>query len=517
MVAEKYDVVIIGAGAAGLSVGTILAAKEHKRVLVVEKEEEVSGRLASFVGRKHAISFLDKELDVQGFEKALRAVYTRVARSKPDLPTMIEQGLLDGYTFEAGGHATFWGNKGRVACVLDYLGKHINLPSNEGFAVVDPKDNKLHPLQRHGKYGWMTDEAYQETKRLLREMSSLSLKEAEQYDLVSFGQWLNERTRNRQVYEYLAALASVHMVIGEPDRIPAGDFLKFMAISKDVGMNLLTGSTGNVGPPGFALIAVQLAEALRENGGEIILGTPVAKVIIRDKRAEGVTLQTESGSRQIEAQVVVCTVPVKRIFNIIPERHFPPEFVTNIEKHYWSAGMVTGYAGLKRNILQDKDVNPKSWFLVPSLIKADEGYIGDVDIVILVPSNSNPLLAPEGKYLWLFSIALTAEEMHDERKVNRVIDEATAFVQRSFPTWLEDMDWELWTASDEGFGNWPPIGERRPDVRCPWIEGLYFAGDGYGARRWGSGLDAAIHSALLCVDSISGRAYSSEILPAYHR
>ena len=41
MVATNYGVVIIGAGAAGLGVGAVLAAKEHKKVLVVEKEEQV--------------------------------------------------------------------------------------------------------------------------------------------------------------------------------------------------------------------------------------------------------------------------------------------------------------------------------------------------------------------------------------------------------------------------------------------------------------------------------------------
>jgi protoporphyrinogen oxidase len=517
MVTGKYDVVIIGAGAAGLTIGAVLAAKEGKRVLVVEKEEELGGRLASFVGEKDAVSFRGKKLNVQEYQDVLRAVYTWVVRTKPDLPTMIEQGLLNGYTFEAGVHATFWGDKGRVACVLDYLGKHLDLPGNEGFAIIDPKDNKWYPIERHGKYGWMTEEANLETKRITKEMTTLSLKEAEKYDLISFGQWLNERTQNRQVYEYLAALASIHMVTGEPDLMPASDFLKFMAAAKDVGMNLVTGSTGTVGPPGFIEVTVRLAEAFRENGGEIMLGTPVTEVIIADKKAEGVTVQTKSGPQKIEAQSVVCTVPVKHIFGILPERHFPPDFVKKVKESYWGAGMLSGYAGLKRNIIEDKGVNPKSWLLVPSIIKADEGYIGDVDIITFMSSNFNPLRAPKGKHLWEFSIALTDKEMRDNSKVNRVIDEVTAFMQRNFPTWLEDMDWELWTASDEGYGIWPPIGERRPDVKSPWIEGLHFAGDGYGARRWGAGLDSAIHSAILCLDSVGSKDYSSEILPEYHR
>ncbi len=517
MVAKEYDVVIIGAGAAGLTVGAVLAAKEHRKVLVVEREEELGGRLASFIGGKRSVSYFGKELDAQEYQNVLRAVYTWVVRTQPDLPTLIGQGFLDGYTFEAGVHATFWGYKGRVACVLDYLGKHLDLPGNEGFAVIDPRDNKWYQIQRGGRYEWMTDEANDETKRLLGEMASLSLKEAEKYDLTSFGQWLNERTRNREVYEFLAAVASIHMVTGEPDLMPAGDFLKFMAVAKDAGMNLVTGSTGTAGPPGFVEVTVKLAEAFRENGGEIMLGTPVEEVIIADKKAQGVTVRTKNGPQEIKARSVLCTVPLNHIFGIIPERHFPADFVTKVRERFWGAGMLSGYVGLKRDIIEDKGVNPKSWLLVPSIIKASEGFIGDVDIITFMSSNFNPLRAPKGKHLWEFSIALTDKEMHDNNKLNRVIDETTAFMQRNFPTWLEDMDWQLWTTSDEGYGIWPPIGERRPDVKSPWIGGLYFAGDGYGARRWGAGLDAAIHSAVLCLDSISGRDYSSEILPEYHR
>ena len=517
MAVKEYDAVIIGAGAAGLTVGAVLAAKEHKRVLIVEKEPEVGGRLASFVGGKHAVSLLGKELDVQGYRNVLRGVHTWMVRANPELPALMEQGFLDGYTFEAGVHVTFWGNKGRVACVLDYLGKHIDLPGNEGFTVINPQDNKWYPIQRPADYAWMTPEANEETKRLLREMSSLSLKEAARYDLTSLGQWLNEQTSNRQVYEYLAALASIHMVTGEPDLIPAGDFLKFMAVARDIGMNLITGSTGTAGPPGFVHVTAKLAETVRENGGDIMLGTPVVEVIVADKKAKGVIVQTQKGPLEIEAPSVVCTVPINHALKIIPEGHFPPDFVKMVEERFWNAGMLSGFVGLKRDIIQAKQVNPKTWLLVPSIIKADEGYIGDVDIIFLMSSSFNPLRAPEGKHLLEFSIALTGEEMHDNQKVNRVIDETTAFMQRNFPTWLEDMDWQLWTASDEGFGIWPPIGERQPDVKCPRMESLYFAGDGYGVHRWGSGIDAAIHSAILCLDSLSSRDYSSEILPGYHR
>ncbi|MFC1906795.1 phytoene desaturase family protein [Chloroflexota bacterium] len=517
MVEAKYDVVIIGAGAAGLGVGAVLAKKEGKKVLVVEKGNYVGGRLLSFVGKKNSVNVLGKDLDAKGFEKEIASVYARLCRATPDLDTMIGQGLLDGYTFEAGIHATFWGDKGRLAYLLNFVDKPIPMPGNEGFTILDPKTDKWYELSKGGTYAWMSPEANAETKKLLKEMATMTLKDAEKYELISFGQWLNERTQNREVYEYLAGLASIHMVTGEPNLMPAADFIKFMVIAKDIGMNLVTGSTGLIGQPGFIEIGVKFAEAIRENGGEILLDAPVEEVIIADKKAKGVKIKTGSGSQTVEADQVVCTVPIKHVFGMIPESNFPADFVKTVKERFWGVGMLSGFIGLKRNIIEDKDVNPKTWVLVPSIIKDTMGYIGDVDIIMFMSSTYNPELAPPGKSLWIYSIALVDKETVDDSKVQPIIDEVTRVMQRSFPSYLEDMEWQLWTASSEGYGICPPIGVRRPDVKSPWVEGLFFAGDGYGERRWGMGLDSAIHSAILCLDAVTGKDYSAQIIPEYHR
>jgi hypothetical protein len=42
-------------------------------------------------------------------------------------------------------------------------------------------------------------------------------------------------------------------------------------------------------------------------------------------------------------------------------------------------------------------------------------------------------------------------------------------------------------------------------------------GVGYGATTWGSGMDAAISSALPCATAMTGQNYVEKIMPAYHR
>ena len=45
----------------------------------------------------------------------------------------------------------------------------------------------------------------------------------------------------------------------------------------------------------------------------------------------------------------------------------------------------------------------------------------------------------------------------------------------------------------------------------------YFAGDQYGRRMWGGGVDGASLSAVMCVDKMMGTNKEEQIFPDYHR
>ncbi|MBU3917862.1 FAD-dependent oxidoreductase [bacterium] len=514
---NRYDAIIIGAGLSGLTVGAILSGYEGKRVLLLEREEFLGGRLVSFCGEDDHLLLHGKKLDVSGFKKTLASVFTKIHQSEPDLETLFARQLLDGYCFEAGGHATFWGTQGRVGHLLDFLGKKVDLPGNEGFAVLDPEVNKLFPLEKGNRFEWMGDESNRITKSMLREMVVASDEDLKQWDRISFGQWLNERTKDRKVYEFLAALASIHMVMGEPDMIPAGDFIRFMHTASRIGMNLISGSTGIVPKPGFVRIAERISETIYENQGTIQNRARVSEVIFEKNTVKGVKAVVENEEKTFLSDHVICTVPVRKIWPFLPQKLFADEFVQKVNKDFFSVGMLTGLLGLKSNVFADAGINSKSWLLVPSIIKAEEGFIGDVDVISIMPSNFAPSLAPDNRYTLGYSIALTESEIRDKAKVDRVIARTHEVFNARFPAIEKDKEWELWTCSDKGFGDWPPIGEKRPDVTLPNLKGLFFAGDGYGAKTWGSGMDAAVYSALLCVETITGEKYVERVMPEYHR
>ncbi|MBU2550553.1 MAG: FAD-dependent oxidoreductase [Proteobacteria bacterium] len=517
MTEAHYDVIIIGAGLSGLTIGAILGAEASQRVLILESQDYLGGRLVSFTGRGDRLILGGLKLGPDDFRRILASVYTWVGWSEPDLETIFRTGLLDGFSFEAGGHATFWGTRGRVGHLLAYLDKPVDLPGNEGFSVIDPETCLLHPMERGGRYGWMSEDSNRTAKRLLREMALASPEDLAAWDRISFGQWLNERTADRKVYEFLAAIASIHMVMGEPEMIPAGDFIRFMSTAGKIGMNLISGSTGIVPKPGFVYIAERLAEKVTESGGRIESGARVTGVRFEGGRVRGVEVGTAAGPASYSADRVVCTVPVKKIWSFLPKALFPEPLVKKVDEEFFSVGMLTGYVGLTSDPLAEAGLNPRSWLLAPSIIKASDGYIGDVDIVSIMPSNHSPTLAPPDKHTIAYSIALTDAELRDKAKVDRVIETAREIFHKTFHRLKEDTIWEIWTCSDKGFGDWPPPGDRRPDTVQPGLEGLFFAGDGYGADTWGSGMDAAIYSALLCVDAMTGERFVEKIMPEYHR
>jgi hypothetical protein len=114
---------------------------------------------------------------------------------------------------------------------------------------------------------------------------------------------------------------------------------------------------------------------------------------------------------------------------------------------------------------------------------------------------------------------MTHEEMRNPHKVSRVMEWNENWWKRTFGAdkWNSDMDFMLWMCSDHAFAWIQPIGYDRIDVKSQMVDGLYFAGDQYGERLWGCGVDAAALSAALCVDSMMGSSMEEKVFKPYHR
>ncbi len=516
---KKYDVIVVGSGVGGCGAAALLAKDHGKKVLVLEKAPHIGGRVASYTGRGNKVVIDGKELDHRGFMKSLADTRCWVTHCEPDLETIFEKGLLDGYTFENGGHGLFWGNKSRCRLLLDHLGKPVDMPVNKGLGYVDPNKNwEKYQVPTREPYPWQTPEGYKATLSALRQMGSLSMEECAAAMEMDVQTWLEERgrTENEEAYEYIKVVMACQNAMADPRNAPAGDFLGYMAMARDIKMNLHSGSVATIAEPGSIAIPLAMEEAIVENGGEIRRSTPVEEVVVEDGVAKGVVIRNAQGDFEfIAADKVICNIPPKHIFNVLHPRHFPAQWVEMLQQKYWSAGLLTAYMGLKKNIWKQFDVNEKSFIWMPGIIK-HEGYIGAVDMVMWNFA-ACAQRAPEGKRDFCFSTALTDVEMRSPKKVKRVIDYCMDWFKRTFKDWEENVEFVMWTPSDEAYGNWRPVGEKRPDLKNPYVDGLYFVGDQYGERLWGGGVDGASLCAVMCVDKIMGTRKEFDIFPKYHQ
>jgi hypothetical protein len=528
MTTERFDTVVIGAGVAGMTSAALLAMEFGKKVLVLERAPFIGGRALSYVGKGNKVYADGVEMDARQFRKSLPLASCYLGKCTPDIETIFEQELLDGRSFEAGGHGLFWGNESRVTCVMKHLGEFVNLPLNEGLGFIkwqgEGEDGKGKPgvsyqVKKGEPYQWMSAEGFQKTMEQLKDMGTTTFEDMAGLMTTSLQDWLEARDMHPEAYEYIKVLAASQTAQAEPAMTPAGDFLGYMAIARDIRMNLISGSVATCDEPGTIAIPQAMENSLREHGGQVRRSASVKQVHIEDGKVTGVTYKSGGETFTVEADNVVCTIPPKYIFSVLPEDPFPAAWASMLKEKFWGAGLLTGWVGAKKSFFGDAGIDSRSFVYMPGVIR-DEGYIGCVDMVMCeftAWGDRKAKRGPEGKHDFLFSTALTDEEMRDRDKVSRVVELCENWARATFPDWDENVEFIIWTPGPDAYGLWRPIGEKRPATQSPWVEGLYFAGDQYGERMWGGGVDGASLSGVLCVDQMMGSKLEEEIFPPYHR
>src|SRR5262245_14948186 len=93
---------------------------------------------------------------------------------------------------------------------------------------------------------------------------------------------------------------------------------------------------------GMGAVTQAIASAAREHGVEIRTSAPVARILLRDGRAEGVRL--ESGE-ELRARAILANTDPKRTFlTLVGREHLDPDFADGI------AHLRMGHASLRLNL-----------------------------------------------------------------------------------------------------------------------------------------------------------------------
>lgn len=529
MSTEYVDVVVIGAGVAGMTSAAMLARDCGKKVAVLERAPFLGGRCLSYVGQGDKVTADGVEMDVRAFRKSLPYSHCSLGKCTPDIDTIFEKKLLEGRTFEAGGHGLFWGNKNRADHILKHFGQHVEMPLNRGLGFIEwrglnedgtVKPTISHQVEKGKPYPWMTEEGFAKTMEQLGDMSRIKLEDLGQFAHVTLEDWLESRGMHQEAYDYVKVLAASQTGIAEPKRTSAADFLGYMRVARDIRMNLVTGSVATVDKPGAIAIPAAMEQPIVENGGQVMRNTPVTEVVIENGKVKGVKYKRDGEEHTLMADNVICTMPPKYAFQVLPKEPFPAQWVDFLRKEHQGIGLLTGWVGTRRSILEDIGLDRRSFIYMPGITKPEEGFDGVVDMVMdemCQWSDGACDRAPEGKSEYYFSTALTDQEMRTPERVGLVIERCEAWARANFPTWDEDVEFILWTPSPEALGTVRPVGKDRVMHKNPYVEGLWFAGDQYGEKIWGCGIDSAVLSGVVCVDKMMGTDFENSIFPEYLR
>ena len=295
---DAYDVVVVGSGLGGVSAAALLA-KHGRKVLVLEQGEGTGGFAHAFKRGPYT------------FDSAVRVI----AEGE-----MIE-GLLD--------HLGV-----RDRCTLLQIDHLYRADFPDGFSIFAPVGLEAfmeahirefpHEEQGIRRFFGLRRQMFLEAAQLPMQLGPADLGAAMErfptlfkFRTATLGEVLDEYFTDPRLKAVCCALWPY---MGTPP-----SRLSFFAYSQFLGV-LIDGPFYVQGS--FQNLVDAFVAALERNGGELVVRTPVTKILVEDGRATGVVLD---GGRQIRAPVVISNADAHQTFDeLIGAEHLPAPFIRRL-------------------------------------------------------------------------------------------------------------------------------------------------------------------------------------------
>jgi phytoene desaturase len=403
------DVIIIGAGMAGLTCGCLLAQKGLK-VLMIDKNQKVGGCCTSF--EKDGFSF---DLSVQSLGECQEG--GRIWRILKQL------NLLDQIRFIPLEPAREYLFPGRKVSQSSKLETHIE---NLSF---------LFPGERKG-----IEKVYAVLKKIFEEFSRIpsSLNWFDpssfisqhpffsQYKDKTYGELLNEFVSHPFLKTLLSIRSSYALL--PPEEIAAVGMAGIEMSYFNYGVSCVEGKVEQ--------LPLKMGEALAKMGGQVLTGHEVQQILIKEKRAMGVRLKD---GREITGNVVISNSDAHHTFSdLIGEDHIPSGFRSKLKGMRPALSYFILYLGIE-GALDELPVSNNEVFFENELEKEfqclyENQITEKAPFYLLAPSKVNPSHAPKGRNTLCLSCKATYHFSPDwDRKIKdelsqRLIHKASAFI-----------------------------------------------------------------------------------------
>lgn len=419
MSGKKYDVIVVGAGIAGLGVGAILAKEGKQKVLVLDRFPKAGGRTMSYDGY-------------------------------PGKGWRVDIGL---HLVELGEKASVTELNERVGKKVEWgpFSKTVDIWDGEKFMSVA----ELVPMTKEEKIAF---------RDLLGKIATLSEEEIEKWDNRSLEEWMHENVSQAAVRELLTDLGMIMTTIPHAIDMAAGEVLW---IAKHNLLKVRQALQASYPIDGMDGITRGLVEVIRENGGEIRVNCDVQEIVIQNKKALGVRVPAKKHIYEeeyrmyetefIAADRVVCALPIYKLEDIIDfnpaTSPMPRWWVKRIEDiQYERTGLIGFVFGTKEPI-----VDPEKKVFYSALKMKRCGFPFQACPV----SNFSDAVAPKGKQLFHTDIVVEHAQAGDKFERERLLALMWEDMKEMFP----------------GL-----VGNYKPGLQAPGVPNLYFAGDTYVGR-----------------------------------
>jgi len=442
----NYDAIVIGGGIGGLAFGALACSRLGKKVLILEKNNAVGGRLYSF--------------------------------------------QREGFTLDIGAHVISQSEKGPLGPILRAVNKEGSI-SWQHVRPMTSYQGELFAFPR-GLEGRIPPAEYAALMSFFREIVLMDDAASHELDDVD----LRNYALNKGVHDplALACINNVNMVyVCVPyQRASAGEFIRCLR-------NEARSRASGYPAGGCGAISEAIANGIREKSGSIQTSSEVREIIVENGQAVGVRTK----DAEYRAPLIISNADGRRtLLDLLPKGIMKQSQSARIQKMTYSYSMLIVRMALKhpvtdlRLITHIADLNPEKY--EEKLVAGK--FPEEVNLFMPVPSNFSPECAPEGKQLLTAGIWIPFETPDLDRLKDILVN--TAY--KILPGLKDAVMWEYVTTPRDlhavvledgaiiGLGqSVDQVGKQRLSVKTD-LPGLYLCGAEAGGT--GVGIELAIDS-----------------------
>lgn len=448
---DKFDVLIIGGGPGGLTIGSLLA-REGISSAIIETQPDLGGRYRS-------VEFHGCRSD-----NGVRMPTALVRRPEE---TYMHKFLAHMGIAPSGTKEINW--------TMGLLNK--NSPNRIDYFSMDPSKgvDNFFDFFAFGSGLPMEEPSRRSLANAFRIMEDMSEEECRKLVNISFEDWINRNVED-PVANAVLHLASPLMGALASD-VNYGAFANVFGTFPRVGALLFWYPTqGNMED----MVIAPLTRLYRENGGTVLANRRARSILIEDGRAKGAIVHNNE-TRLLEeysARAVVCAIP---IFEAVSRNVLRREFLTQD----WAesidlCGRLT-YEDLSVFYLLREEVIPKDGYGWVHIFDPDYGlptYVGDWCLGYPLFNVAEP---PGKQYLFSYIPGGLADTHFGLTSPPEVVGQAIgrweAAVEKTFPGFGKAIEHKGMSLQlNWGRYAWARV-PTEIDIESPNIKGLYFAGD----------------------------------------